>query len=250
MAAAAAMWAMTALSLGLLALRLYTRLRIVRFVGAEDHLYFWTGLLLLGFTACIQVAVRYGLGRSFWTLPPLDSRERTRLRSGASSPSPLRTSAALVVMLWSSICDFFAIFPWLVVWPLHMPRRDKLVLSSRMSSGVLAGGCGIAGTAVLARLDIMDYTWKASSKGRSAPHSPLQFSAPEKDSRAGTSEELAELRLELAKLKGITSGLQRDKERLTSGLTLLQTKNEQAAAEADTQTKRAAAAISTPSIRS
>lgn len=70
---AVAMWTMTTLSLGLAGLRLYTRLFIVRFVGAEDHLYYWTGLFLLTFTACIQVAVRHGLGRSFWTLSLDDS---------------------------------------------------------------------------------------------------------------------------------------------------------------------------------
>lgn len=70
---AVAMWVMTALSLGLVALRLYTRIHIVRFIGAEDHLYCCTGAFLLVFTACIQVAVHYGLGRSFWTLGTDDS---------------------------------------------------------------------------------------------------------------------------------------------------------------------------------
>ncbi|KAK4237261.1 hypothetical protein C8A03DRAFT_44871 [Achaetomium macrosporum] len=225
-AVVAAMWAMTALSLSLLALRLYTRLRIVRFIGAEDHLYFWTGILLLGFTACIQVSVHYGLGRSFCTLTLDDSSNAIfwtyvantfavtgnamaklsmgsfllRVVQARAQKAALwslifvtaATSTALVVMLWnqttpiktswdplrtpgtwniqiqpmsvglgvwSSICDlFFAIFPWLFIWPLHMSRREKIVLASGMSLGVLAGGCGIARTAVLARLDIMDYT--------------------------------------------------------------------------------------------
>jgi len=62
------MWAMTALSLSFVALRLYTRIRIVHFFGAEDYLYISTGVLLVAFTASIQVAVHYGLGTSFWTL--------------------------------------------------------------------------------------------------------------------------------------------------------------------------------------
>lgn len=70
---AIAMWAMTALSLGLVGLRLYTRIRIVRFVGIEDHMYAWTGIFMLVFAACIQVAVHFGLGRSFWTLSPDES---------------------------------------------------------------------------------------------------------------------------------------------------------------------------------
>lgn len=70
---AGAMWGMTALSLGFVALRLYTRIRIIRFVGVEDYLYICTGVLLTCFTASIQVSVRYGLGQSFWILPLDDS---------------------------------------------------------------------------------------------------------------------------------------------------------------------------------
>ncbi len=70
---AGAMWGMTALSLGFVALRLYTRIRIIRFVGVEDYLYICTGVLLTCFTASIQVSVHYGLGRSFWILPLDDS---------------------------------------------------------------------------------------------------------------------------------------------------------------------------------
>ncbi|KAI0133451.1 hypothetical protein BJ170DRAFT_163269 [Xylariales sp. AK1849] len=65
---ACAMWTMAALSLALVILRLYTRVRIVKFVGIEDHLYAWTGIFLLCFTIFIQVAVHYGLGQSFWSL--------------------------------------------------------------------------------------------------------------------------------------------------------------------------------------
>lgn len=43
---AGAMWALTALSLVLVTLRLYTRIRIVKFVGVEDYLYACTGVSL------------------------------------------------------------------------------------------------------------------------------------------------------------------------------------------------------------
>ncbi|KAH9885328.1 hypothetical protein F4778DRAFT_761137 [Xylariomycetidae sp. FL2044] len=72
---ACAMWAMTALSLALVVLRLYTRIRVVRFVGVEDHIYAWTGLLFLLFTVFIQVAVHYGLGRNFWHLSLADGSD-------------------------------------------------------------------------------------------------------------------------------------------------------------------------------
>ncbi|KAJ4286562.1 hypothetical protein N0V88_007984 [Collariella sp. IMI 366227] len=202
---ALAMWAMTTLSLCLLSLRIYTRVRIVRFVGVEDHLYFWTGVLLLGFAVSIQVAVHYGLGESFWKLTLDQSSDAIFWTYVANSFAitgnavaklsmgffllrvvQLRwqkaalwllifvtgaTSIALTIMLWnqttpvnaswdplrvpakwnikiqpmsvglgawSSICDFFfAIFPWMFIWSLHMPRREKIMLASGMSLGVM-----------------------------------------------------------------------------------------------------------------
>ncbi|KAK4454849.1 hypothetical protein QBC34DRAFT_103193 [Podospora aff. communis PSN243] len=223
---AIAMWAMTALSLALVALRLYTRVRIVKFVGIEDHLFVWTGIFLLIFTVSIQVAVHYGLGRSFWTLS-LDNSSNAILWTYIANTFAITgnamaklsmgffllrvvqlrgqkfalwlliivtsgTSIALVVMLWnqttpvkaswdplrtpgkwniqiqpmsvglggwSSACDFFfAIFPWMFIWSLRMPRREKIMLASGMSLGVIAGACGVIRTVVLSRLQINDYT--------------------------------------------------------------------------------------------
>lgn len=202
---AIAMWAMTALSLALVILRLYTRIRIIRFVGVEDHLFAWTGLFLLVFTASIQVAVYYGLGQSFWTLEIADSSNAifwtyvantfaitgnamaklsmgffllrvVQLRgqkialwvlitvtAGTSfaltvmlwnqttpvkaSWDPLRTPGTWNIQIqpmsvglggWSSACDFFfAIFPWMFIWSLRMPRREKVMLASGMSLGVM-----------------------------------------------------------------------------------------------------------------
>ncbi|KAK3491077.1 uncharacterized protein B0T23DRAFT_397110 [Neurospora hispaniola] len=62
--------------------------------------------------------------------------------------------------VWSSVCDFiFAIFPWLFIWSLRMPRREKMMLASGMSLGVIAGACGITRTVVLSHLNIWDYTY-------------------------------------------------------------------------------------------
>ncbi|KAI1388107.1 uncharacterized protein F4822DRAFT_408610 [Hypoxylon trugodes] len=65
---ACAMWAMAVLSLALVALRLYTRVRIVKFIGAEDYMYACTGIFFLLFASFIQVSVHYGLGQNFWQL--------------------------------------------------------------------------------------------------------------------------------------------------------------------------------------
>jgi hypothetical protein len=40
--------------------------------------------------------------------------------------------------VWSSGCDFFfAIFPWLFIWSLRMPSREKIMLAGGMSLGVM-----------------------------------------------------------------------------------------------------------------
>ncbi|KAH8900234.1 hypothetical protein GQ53DRAFT_709630 [Thozetella sp. PMI_491] len=223
---ACSMWVLTALCLALVILRLYTRICVVKFVGAEDHLYAWTFLLLLFYTIFLQVAVQYGFGQSLWTLPLDDTSDAifwsyvantfaitgnamAKLSMGLfllrvvqvrwhkialwvlvfitastsfalvvmlwnqtkpvkASWDPLRTPGVWVIQIqpmsvmlgvWSSICDFFfAGFPWLVIWSLNMPRREKIMLASGMSLGVIAGACGIVRTVVLSRLDIMNYT--------------------------------------------------------------------------------------------
>lgn len=44
----------------------------------------------------------------------------------------------MLALVWSSVCDFFfAIFPWLFIWALRMPPRDKIMLASGMSLGVM-----------------------------------------------------------------------------------------------------------------
>ncbi|KAH8592127.1 hypothetical protein B0O99DRAFT_462623, partial [Bisporella sp. PMI_857] len=221
-----AMWVLTGLSLALVIARLYTRIRIVKFVGAEDWMYAMTGVFLLAFTVFIQVSVHYGLGQNFWQLSVASSSDAIfwtyvansfaitgnamaklsmglfllrvvqvkwqRIALWFAVAITSMTSIALTIMLWnqttpiraswdplrvpgkwhfqikplsvglgvwSSGCDFFfAIFPWLFIWSLRMPQRDKIMLASGMSLGVIAGACGIIRTVVLARLDVFNYT--------------------------------------------------------------------------------------------
>ncbi|KAL2265856.1 hypothetical protein VTJ83DRAFT_6956 [Remersonia thermophila] len=58
-----ALWGMTGLALILVALRIYIRIRIVRFFVLEDYLYLSTFVWLLAFAASIQVAIHHGVGR-------------------------------------------------------------------------------------------------------------------------------------------------------------------------------------------
>ncbi|KAI1764505.1 hypothetical protein GGR53DRAFT_530636 [Hypoxylon sp. FL1150] len=119
-----AMWVMATLSLALVALRLYTRIRIVKFVGAEDYMYACTGVVSNSirvhmffrcFTIFIQVAVHYGLGHnSFWHLILNDTSNailwtyvaniQARWHNIALWTAVVITSAtsiALTIMLWN-----------------------------------------------------------------------------------------------------------------------------------------------------
>ncbi|ERT02453.1 uncharacterized protein SPSK_05290 [Sporothrix schenckii 1099-18] len=225
-ALAFATWVMAVLCLALVALRLYTRVHLVRFVGAEDYLFAATGVFFLVFSCAIQAAVRFGLGQSFWSLSLQQSSDAilwtyiantfaitgnamAKLTTGLFLLRVVQlrwhkvalwclvgvtasTSAALTIMLWnqstpvkmswdpfrtpghwnlqiqpmsvglgvwSSACDFFfAAFPWLFIWSLRMQRREKIMLASSMSLGIIAGICGIIRTVVLARLNVLNYT--------------------------------------------------------------------------------------------
>ncbi|ORY61407.1 uncharacterized protein BCR38DRAFT_33745 [Pseudomassariella vexata] len=202
---ACATWAMVVLSSVLVVARLYTRIYVVKFVGAEDYMYAWTGLFLLFFAIFIQVAVHYGLGQNFWELSIASSSDAIFWTYVANSFAitgnamaklsmglfllrvvqvrwhktalwvavilTVTTSIALTIMLWnqttpvkaswdplrtpgvwhfkiqamsvglgvwSSICDFFfAVFPWLFIFSLNMPQRDKFMLATGMSLGVM-----------------------------------------------------------------------------------------------------------------
>lgn len=226
-----ATWSLTALSLLLVLLRLYTRIRIVRLLSSEDHMYWVSFLFLLAYASTLQIAVFNGLGTDFWSLTFAQSSDAIFWTYVANSFAILGnalakmsmglfllrvvqvrwhkvalwtlvgitggSSVALTVMLWcqttparmawdpirtpgkwniqiqpmsvglgvwsSAVDFFFAVFPWLVIWSLKMPQRDKIMLAGGMSLGVIAGVCGIIRTVVLARLDVFNYTRKHSA---------------------------------------------------------------------------------------
>ncbi|KAI1075916.1 hypothetical protein F5B20DRAFT_558375 [Whalleya microplaca] len=52
--------------------------------------------------------------------------------------------AATVLNVACVVVDFlFAVFPWVFVWKLRMNRREKIIVLTSMSLGVIAGACGI-----------------------------------------------------------------------------------------------------------
>ncbi|KAH6685059.1 hypothetical protein F5X68DRAFT_242188 [Plectosphaerella plurivora] len=62
------MWAMTAVVFVFLVLRLCTRVFVVRSVGGDDHMYFWSWVFLFLHNLFIHIAAGYGFGQDQSTL--------------------------------------------------------------------------------------------------------------------------------------------------------------------------------------
>ncbi|KAI1767874.1 hypothetical protein GGR53DRAFT_525483 [Hypoxylon sp. FL1150] len=71
------------------------------------------------------------------------------------------TDIAFVMCSWSAAMDFFlAAFPWVVLWKLNMPKKEKITICLSLSLGVVAGICGIVRTSGLKVLsEAADYLY-------------------------------------------------------------------------------------------
>ncbi|KAF5003736.1 hypothetical protein FDECE_9725 [Fusarium decemcellulare] len=68
--AVAIMWVFTALTWIFVALRLYTRAFVLQQVGADDHAYWLSGILILLYTVFVHISANYGFGQP---MPGLDA---------------------------------------------------------------------------------------------------------------------------------------------------------------------------------
>ncbi|KAI1774371.1 hypothetical protein F4818DRAFT_80454 [Hypoxylon cercidicola] len=60
------------------------------------------------------------------------------------------TTIAFIMCSWSAAMDFFlAAFPWVVLWKLNMPKKEKITICVSLSLGVAAGICGVVRTSGL-----------------------------------------------------------------------------------------------------
>ncbi|GAB7365953.1 hypothetical protein MBLNU230_g7281t1 [Neophaeotheca triangularis] len=67
------------------------------------------------------------------------------------------TPPSLTLGIYCTIVDFgLALFPWLVVWNLNMPKKDKINIGSALSLGVLAGIAGAIRTSEIPTLGSRD----------------------------------------------------------------------------------------------
>ncbi|KAM6519004.1 hypothetical protein FALCPG4_012660 [Fusarium falciforme] len=68
------------------------------------------------------------------------------------------TPVSMLLCILCVIVDFFyALFPWLFIWGLQMNTREKIVILSSLSLGVIAGACGIKRTIEVPELSSPNY---------------------------------------------------------------------------------------------
>ncbi|KAM0420320.1 hypothetical protein ACHAPT_011862 [Fusarium lateritium] len=68
------------------------------------------------------------------------------------------TPVSMLLCILCVIIDFFyALFPWLFIWSLQMNTREKIVILSSLSLGVIAGACGIKRTIEVPELSSPNY---------------------------------------------------------------------------------------------
>ncbi|KAK8113050.1 hypothetical protein PG984_013576 [Apiospora sp. TS-2023a] len=73
------------------------------------------------------------------------------------------TPVATTLGSWCVVVDFFlALFPWLFIWDLNMPRGEKITIAGNMSLGILAGVAGIVRTVEIGGLDGSNFTCELS----------------------------------------------------------------------------------------
>jgi hypothetical protein len=137
--------ALSKISLGLFLLRLTTRRR--------DQIAIWIPNFFLSSAVVISLFV-------FWfSCEPRQYLWDRRLDGSCPiDPGPISMYAGS----WSVIVDFwYAAFPWLLLWNVQMPRREKIIIATSLSLGVFAGACGIKRAIELRYLGSPNYLSKS-----------------------------------------------------------------------------------------
>ncbi|KAK3376498.1 hypothetical protein B0T24DRAFT_221134 [Lasiosphaeria ovina] len=124
---------------------------LLRLVTIQWHrIAIWCMMTLVALASIAQVLC-------FWlSCVPLDYVYDRRIPGGRC---PIDTRPTSYILCVSTIlADFFyATFPWVIVWPLHMGKREKLTIAGSMSLGLIAAAAGIKRTTEVEGLYSPDY---------------------------------------------------------------------------------------------
>ncbi|GAB1315542.1 hypothetical protein MFIFM68171_05752 [Madurella fahalii] len=99
----------------------------------------WAAMVLVMLASIAQVLC-------FWlSCVPLNYVYDRRI-PGGYCPIDTRPTSYILCISTILVDFFFAIFPWVIVWPLNMPRREKYTIAGSMSLGLIAAAAGIKRT--------------------------------------------------------------------------------------------------------
>ncbi|KFH46207.1 hypothetical protein ACRE_030260 [Hapsidospora chrysogenum ATCC 11550] len=188
--AMASMWFLFGLVSVFLLLRLYTRVVCIAAFGIDDYVYILAIIFLLIFTIFMQISAELGFGETLEQIDNMDRATVARLHESIGLlfvilGMPIAKASIgffllrLVNVRWHKIAIwaamglvsaasivstvvfdlFFSLFPWLLLWNLHMSRRDKITIGSSMSIGLIAAGAGIVRSTAVACLYTDEYLY-------------------------------------------------------------------------------------------
>ncbi|EJT72977.1 hypothetical protein GGTG_09828 [Gaeumannomyces tritici R3-111a-1] len=125
---------------------------LLRLVTARWHrVAIWTAIGVLFLVTGVTSFVF-----AFQCAPPAFLWDKTI--EGGHCPVPITPFAVLLGATCVAADLFFAVFPWLFVWRLNRPLRERAVIAASMSLGLVAAACGVKRTIGLGGLASDNYT--------------------------------------------------------------------------------------------
>ncbi|KAI1291282.1 hypothetical protein F5Y03DRAFT_403471 [Xylaria venustula] len=220
------LWTLASVTFMFLVLRLYTRIRILKMYGIDDHCYNAAFVLFLVYNVLLQLSAEYGFGRDVSEIVTPDDLSRALLYEfiGQTLLITANVSAKLsiafflsrlvikrehqvaiwtpafafsllvmvsLLVLWFSCeptaylwdrridghCDvnpgpaailagafsvfvdlWYVGFPWYMLYSVNMSPKEKGIIASSMSLGIMAAACGIKRTVELSKIGSPNYT--------------------------------------------------------------------------------------------
>ncbi|KAK1757985.1 hypothetical protein QBC47DRAFT_131799 [Echria macrotheca] len=124
---------------------------LLRLVTLRWHrIAIWSAMGLVSAASIAQVLC-------FWlSCVPLNYVYDRRI-PGGYCPIDTRPTSYILCVSTILVDLFFAVFPWIIVWDLHMPKREKYTIAGSMSLGLIAAAAGIKRTTEVGGLYTPEY---------------------------------------------------------------------------------------------
>ncbi|KAK3303642.1 uncharacterized protein B0T15DRAFT_402521 [Chaetomium strumarium] len=124
---------------------------LLRLVTIPWHrIAIWSAMTLVMLASIAQVLC-------FWlSCVPLNYVYDRRI-PGGYCPIDTRPTSYILCISTITVDFFFAVFPWIIVYPLQMPQREKYTIAGSMSLGLVAAAAGIKRTTEVEGLYTSNY---------------------------------------------------------------------------------------------